>query len=186
MSGEPHIILPGMLVVVAATISSGYLTKRESVFLSLLRARGFVYRTDPMAQSLRRIGVVNALDKRVVTLPREAQAEDIDQILADKPRWIRITDLEGPDILLKAVDLVHAREQAPDEAVYDLLEIPGDRKQTAVIDDHASLQEAHEQMEETGRQVLLVVNPTVPGIPRVVGVLTRQHIEDSYLNGSGL
>ena len=186
MSGEPHIILPGMLVVVAATISSGYLTRRESIFLILLRARGYVYRTNPMAQTLRRIGVVNALDRAVVTLPREASIADIDAALADKPRWIRVGKLEGPDILLKAVDLVRAREQSPDESVYDLLDIPGERRQTAVIGDHATLQEVHELMEETGRQVLLVVDPTVPGIPRLLGVLTRQAIEDSYLNGSKL
>jgi len=185
LSGEPNIILPGMLVVVTATISSGYLTRRESVFLSLLRARGYVYRTDPLAQSLRRVGVVSAVDKRVVSLPREAASGDIDRALADKPQWIRITKLEGPDVVLKAADLVHAREQSPDTTTYDLLEIPGERKQADTIINYATLQEAHEQMLRDGRGILLVINPNVPGIPRLVGVLTREAIEDSYQHGHG-
>ena len=180
LSGEPHVILPGMLVVVSATITSGYLTGRESVYHGLLRARGLVYRTDPVAQSLRRVGVVSVMDQRVETLPRRPDAEQVDAALAHGPQWIQIRQQDDASMVLKAVDLVQARRGSPNDARYDLLAIPADRRRTAVIDMRASLQEARETLDETGSTVLLVINQTVPGIQRVRGVLTRDAIENSY------
>lgn len=42
LSTNPHIIMPGMLVVVTACLFSSQALKQDSVFLSLLRDRGFV------------------------------------------------------------------------------------------------------------------------------------------------
>lgn len=180
MSGEPHVILPGMLAVVAATITSGYLTGRESVFHALLRTRGLIYREDPVVQSLRRIGVVGVMERGVDSLPRVASAQRVDQTLGGQPKWIRIQQDGDGTVVLKAVDLLQARRQRPDQAEYDLMEIPAGRYQTAAIDMRASLHEAQDLLDKTGTQVLLVVSQNVPGITRLQGVLTRQDIEHSY------
>ena len=57
---------------------------------------------------------------------------------------------------------------------------PGKRVQTAPIDIQASLHEAQEKMAESGAEALYVVSQTVPGIPRVYGVLTKEDIESGY------
>jgi hypothetical protein len=44
----------------------------------------------------------------------------------------------------------------------------------------ATLQEAQDRLTETGAEALYVVSQTVPGIPRVLGVLTPEDIESSY------
>jgi len=180
LTGEPNLIFPGMLAVVAATITSGYIGRRESVFHGLLRARGLDYRNDPMAQSLRRIGVASVMDRRMVVLPREITAARADETLAEKPTWILIRDTEQADELLAAVDLVRVRKEAPDEESYDLIEIPATRLQTIHIDMGATLQEAQANLENSGVEALYVVSQTVPGIPRVLGVVTRADIEKSY------
>ncbi|TCK17976.1 H+/Cl- antiporter ClcA [Thiogranum longum] len=180
LTGEPNLILPGMLVVVAATITSGYVGRRESVFQGLLRTRGLDYRNDPAAQSLRRIGVGSVMNRQVVTLPRRVSPAEVDEALAGKPVWILVREAGRADTLLPAVDLVRARRDAPDQESYDLIDVPGERVQTLPVDMGATLQEAQEKMRESGAGALYVISQTVPGIPRVLGVLTAEDIENSY------
>ncbi len=180
LTGEPNFILPGMLAVVAATITSGRIGRRESLFQGLLRARGLDYRSDPMAQSLRRIGVASVMTRRIAVLPRRVSAADADGALAAQPLWILVRESGEADVLLAAVDLVRARKEAPDEETYDLIDLPGERLHTATVDMGATLQEAHDRLTDTGAEALCVISQTVPGIPRVLGVLTPEDIESSY------
>ena len=180
LTGSTSLIFPGMLAVVAATIAGGYIGRRESVFHSLLRARGLDYRNDPMAQSLRRIGVASVMNRRVVVLSRQVTSAEADKALAGQPSWILVRGTEQADVLLAAIDLVRVRKEAPDEEHYDLLAMPGERLQTRPIDMGATLQEAQQMIEKSGAEALIVVSQTVPGIPRLLGVLTPADIENSY------
>ena len=180
LTGEPNFILPGMLAVVAATITAGRIGRRESLFHGLLRARGLDYRNDPMAQSLRRIGVASVMSRRVVVLPRLVTPADADKALAEQPLWILVREGDRADMLLAAVDLVRARKELPDEDGYDLIELPGERLQVTSVDMRATLQEAQDRLMQTGAEALYVISQTVPGIPRVLGVLTPEDIENSY------
>ena len=78
------------------------------------------------------------------------------------------------------MDLVRARKESPDEENYDLIELPGARLQTATVDMRATLQEAQDRFRDSGAEALCVISQTVPGIPRVLGVLTPEDIESSY------
>lgn len=180
LTGDPDFILPGMLAVVAATIAAGRIGRRESLFQSLLRARGLDYRNDPVVQSLRRIGVASIMDRRVVALSREANAASVDRALAAQPLWVLLRATGEPDLLLAAVDLVRARKEMPDAQSYDLLAVPGERLQATPIDMGATLQEAWDKLHDSNAELLYVISQTVPGIPRVIGVLTREDIESSY------
>jgi hypothetical protein len=180
LTGNPNFILPGMLAVVAATITSGSIGRRESIFQGLMRSLGLDYRNDPVAQSLRRIGVAGVMNRQVNVLPREASAETIDAALSQHPVWILVEEDSTPVVLLPAVDLVRSRKESPELDTLDLRGFPGKRLQTAPIDIQASLHEAQEKMTETGAEALYVVSQTVPGIPRVYGVLTREDIESGY------
>lgn len=180
LTGEPNILLPGMLAIVAATITSGRLSGRESLFHGLLHARGLVYRVDPLTQSLRRIGVASVMNRSVVALPRQVTASQVDEALVKQPTWILVREEDKADTLLKAVSLVMARKEQPEEEGYDLLDIPGERLTVEAIDNRASLQEAQEQLQKSSAQVLYVVSQSVPGVPRVQGVVTQQEIENSY------
>jgi CIC family chloride channel protein len=180
LTGEPNFILPGMLAVVAATITAGRIGRRESLFHGLLRARGLDYRNDPMAQSLRRIGVASVMSRRVVVLPRLVTPADADKALAEQPLWILVREGDEADMLLAAVDLVRARKELPDEDGYDLIELPGERLQVTTVDMRATLQEAQDRLMQTGAEAVYVISQTVPGIPRVLGVLTPEDIENSY------
>lgn len=183
LTGEPHFILPGMLAVVAATITAGRAGRPESIFHTLLRARGLDYRNDPVSQSLRRMGVAGVMDRKVTPLARWASAAEVDAAVAAAPSWILVREPERPEVLLAAVDLVRARKELPDAEQYDLLDIPGTRLQTAPIDMRATLQEAEELIGASGAEALYVTSRTVPGIERVYGVLRPDDIVRSYRVG---
>ena len=181
LTGTPHVIFPGMLAVVAATVSAGICTQRESAFQALLREFGMDYRNDPLTQSLRRVGVTAAMDKSVVVvLDRQMQRERAEAELAKDPRWILIREPEQPSLLLAAVDLVRALKNAPDQEAFDLRELPAQRLETVEIDPQANLQEAHERIHNTGAEALYIARFSAPGIKRVYGILTPRMIERAY------
>jgi CIC family chloride channel protein len=113
LTGEPRFILPGMLAVVASTIVSGRLHHRESLFHSLLRAKGVDYRSDPLSKSLRRIGVAGVMSRSIEVLPRRVDAAEVDRTLGSQPAWVLIKEDEVPTLALAGVDLAYTRKQSP-------------------------------------------------------------------------
>jgi len=97
LTANPNIILPGMLAVVVSGIVSSHLFGRESIFLTLLKARGLDMRNDPVAQSLRRVGVASALDPSFVHAPRELSIAAAESLLEHQPLWIIINDDDDKD-----------------------------------------------------------------------------------------
>ena len=180
LTGNPHIIFPGMLAVIAATLVSGQLHGRESMYVAMLRAMGRDYRNDPIAQSLRKVGVGAVMNRSLVTLPRHVERATLDNALRETPRWILIREKGEAELLLSAVDVARELLTEKGDETIDLMALPGSRLQAGAIDFQASLQEARERIRESGAEALYVTRTTVPGIPRVYGVLTSSDIEDSY------
>ena len=180
LTDNPNIIFPGMLAVITATLTSGWLHGRESVFQALLRAMGVDYRNDWIARGLRQVGVAAVMNRSFVQLPTRVERPLAEQALADKPRWLLLHRDDAPALLMPAVDLVRNLQEQPDAAELDLLAMPADRLTTASIDFQASLQEAQQEMHRSGAEALCVTRLTVPGLPRIYGVLTRDDILSGY------
>jgi CIC family chloride channel protein len=180
LTDNPNIIFPGMLAVITATLTSGWLHGRESAFQALLRAAGVDYRNDWMTRGLRQVGVAAVMNRSFVQLPPRVERPQAEQALADKPRWVLLNRDNAPALLMPAVDLVRALQDQPDVTELDLLTMPADRLTAGSIDFQASLQEAQEEMHRTGAEALYVTRLTIPGLPRVYGVLTRDDILSGY------
>jgi len=188
LTANPNIILPGMLVVVVSGITSSHLFGRESVFLTLLKARGLDMRNDPVAQSLRRVGVVSALDPSFVHAPHELSIAAAENLLEHQPLWIIIIDDndENP-VLLVAADLALFLETQPEtfNGKIDLLEIPAQRENITSIQQQATLQEALDLMNEKSVDVLCVnITPANNALKNrkadIIGILTRENVEAHY------
>ncbi len=181
LSGNPNIIMPGLLAVITASLSARRLYGVESVFLLLMRARGLDYRNDPVAQHLRRLAVSAAMDRSVAVLPVKTDRAEAEAVLGEQqPRWILAQDGMTPVAVLPAADLARAMENDPYARPVDLPEMPADRRDVAPIALEATLQEALERVRGTEADVLYVTRPAAPGIIRVYGVLTEADIERSY------
>ena len=172
--------LQAPLAVVTSTLTSGYLHGRESAFQALLRTMGVDYRNDWIARGLRQVGVAAAMNRSFAELSPRVERPVAEQALADKPRWLLLRGNDAPAQLMPAADLARNLQEQPDMSELDLLDMPAVRLSAAPIDFQASLQEAHEEMHRRGAEALYVTRLTVPGLPRVYGVLTREDMLSGY------
>ena len=184
LTGNPHIIWPGMLAVIAAYGVSRVVFGQQPIFITLMRARGLDYRNDPVVQTLRSVGVGAVMNPGVAVLPRVAKPDAIDAALASSPAWVLVLGREGAAVALPAVDLARERMKVSATAEMDLLEVPAERRQLAPIGLQATLQEAVEVMDQSGVDGLYVLRPAAwDGTPGY-GIITRADIDKSYRYGA--
>ena len=179
LTANPHIILPGMLAIVFANIIVFERFKLDSIFLTLLRARGLDYRNDPVSQALRRVSVANAMQREFTLLPETVSHQQAKQALAKNPLWIILQQDQTPVSLMPAADLARAIEESEDDEI-DLFNIPASRLNLTKASLHDSLQEALDLLNTHHAEALYITRITAPTIERTYGILTRQDIESHY------
>jgi len=184
LTHNPGVIMPGMLVIVVAGLTASVLFRKESLFVSLLKANGLDYSANPVMQALRRVGVTSVMEKNFVRLERNLSRERAEELLIHEPEWLLVDEGGEPVVLMPAVDLArHIQEQTEEDGCMediDLLGIPARREQVAAVDLQSTLQEALDILESGEGEALFVARMTVPGIRRIYGVLTRDHVESAY------
>jgi len=180
MTGNPHIIMPGMLALVAAVLVSRDVFGKESVFLVMMKTRGLDYHDNPVTQALRRVGVASVMDRSLETLPATAERELIITTLEQEPHWILLTVENNPVTLMPAVDLARHMQTDNTSDTLDLTDIPAQRQEIAPINFQATLQEALDALNSSEAEALYVTRQTAPGINRIYGILTRSDIDKNY------
>ncbi|HID46463.1 MAG TPA: chloride channel protein [Chromatiaceae bacterium] len=182
LTNNPQIIVPGMLVVIIAGLTASELFGQESLFITMLKAKGLDYQQHPVLAALRRIGVANSMDKDFVRSPRHIDPDQGWKLLENKPRWIVITEDHTPTAILSGINLagyLEGAQERPQEDI-DLMEIPGKRLQLSPVHLHETLQEALDKLNKGEGEALYVRRMSAPGIWRVYGILTREQIESAY------
>ena len=180
LTANPHIILPGMLALVAAVLTSREIFGKDSVYLLLLKARGLDIRDTALSQALRRIGVASVMERRLESVPRMTDQQQAAHALSGEPLWILVTEDAVPCCIMPAADLARYLQQNDSDSI-DLLAIAAERQEVRPIDFQATLQEAQELLAREGVEALYITRHAVPGISRIYGILTRQVIDRSYL-----
>lgn len=185
LTHNPQLIMPGMLAVVVAGLTASELFRKESLFITMLKANGMDYKQNPVLQALRRVGVASVMDKHFVSSKRLINHQQAAELLQNHPAWILIEEDRQPVVLLRAIDLVSYLQSEPvvegqDDSI-DLISIPGrERLQLAPLHLHATLQEALEELDQGKGEALYVRRMTAPGNWHIYGVLTRKHVESAY------
>ena len=185
LTGNPNLILPAMLAIIAANITAREFFSQESVFALLMRDAGLDFRSDPVSQSLRHIAVARVMNRSFVELDEEIASERIESILSDTPQWIIIRTEDEKRLLLPAGDLARVLEQAKELAeelpeTLNLTKIPGQRMSITGIHLQASMHEARTVLEREGAEALYVRRPIAPMTDRTFGVILRADIQQSY------
>ncbi|MCP5324948.1 MAG: chloride channel protein [Oceanospirillaceae bacterium] len=191
LTGNPNIILPGMLVVVIASMTYTEIFKQKSLFQSLLLMRGLDLQQAPIVKTLRNAAVVQATNQQVKVLPQYVPLERAQAALQDNPRWIVI---EGDDDkvsgILAAADLSFALD--PDHLdeewlvakseipTLDLMALPAKRKPTKPIFMQANLQEALDLMHNEGIEALTVHFGEHGKTSTILGVVEADNIHNFY------
>lgn len=181
LTSNPNIILPGMLAVIASGITSSHVFGCGPVFLTMLKAQGLDYRSNPVAQSLRRTGVASVLNQAFVSSSRELHKNAVAKLLENQPLWILLEGPETSHTLLLAADLArHATALTDSEDIIDLMEIPAKRFDIIEIREQATLQEALGIMDENSVDALYVTRHAANKSATILGVVTRQTVESYY------
>ena len=178
LTGNQSIIFPAMLAVVSANLAARELFKSDSIFLSQFRSFGLDYRNDPIAQSLRRIGVESVMNKSYVMSEPLIQRNVANNHLKGGPDWLLIRRPEG-NLLMPATDLARYLEKEDDEEI-KLLEIPAKRRELAQISLASTLQHAQRVINESEAEALYVTKKIGPSADRIFGIITQEDIEKHY------
>lgn len=179
LTANPNIILPGMLAIVGANLISSQLFGKESVFIMLMRARGLDYYDDPVAQSLRRISIATAMKQDIFSTPAQLERDKADELLRQLPQWLVVLNPEKPTYLMPGADLArHVKSR--DYEIIDLDLFPASRRHAVAIDLRATLQEGLEQLRQQRADALYVVDQASPDSHEVLGIVTREDIEEHY------
>ncbi len=180
LTHNPQVVMPGMLAIVVASLTSSELFRKKSLFITMLQASGLDYRTDPVMQSLRRVGVASIMQQDFLRCSSLLTRDKAAHILAQAPEWILIDERDGNTLsLMPGVDLAHAAEEGSEDLL-DLLTIPARRFQLTNISELATLQEALEKLQESGAEALYVERIGRYRPFSVQGILTREQIESAY------
>ncbi|MDJ0808194.1 MAG: chloride channel protein [Gammaproteobacteria bacterium] len=180
LTHNPQVVMPGMLAIVVASLTSSELFHKKSLFITMLQASGLDYRSDPVMQSLRRVGVASVMNRDFLRCSSRLTRESAAQVLDQAPEWILIDQQGDADAtLMPGVDLARVMEEGHDRE-FDLLEIPARRYQLTNISMLATLQEALERLDESGAEALYVERIGRSRAVSIQGILTREQIESAY------
>lgn len=203
LTRNPHIILPGMLIITTSSLITSEAFGKKSLFLTMLKSQGMSYHNSPVIQALRRVSVGAIMDRSILRTERYLTAEEAQKMLKSEPKWLIIEGSNGPTALMPAVDLARymedvkaARHEAekkaekkadsaetlPEEppAKIDLINIPANRRDIGPVQYQATLDEALNVFDQSSVEALYVQRHVAPTIQRIYGVLLKSDIESYY------
>jgi len=189
LTRNPHIILPGMLIITTSTLITSEAFGQKSLFLTVLKSQGLSYQSSPVIQALRRVSVAAIMDKSILRIERHLTTGEARKALKAEPKWLVVEGSNGPTSLLPAVDLaryledhdeVTADNDAEPPKSIDLMDIPANRRDIAPVQYQATLEEALQEFETTSAEALYVQRHVAPMIQRIYGVVLKSDIESYY------
>ncbi|MEO2177487.1 MAG: chloride channel protein [bacterium] len=185
LTQNPGIILPAMLVIIVANMTSGQVFHMKSVFLMQMEMIGLEFRQNPLSMALNRSAVASIMSRSFERVSAKISRPEAMKIIEASPDWLLVNDSDpadnenGPVFILRTLDLTAFLAGAQREQI-DLNEIPATRKDVAPILLQATLQEALDVLNDTGLQALYVNRISSPMFDSVVGIVTREDIESYY------
>ncbi|RRJ83455.1 chloride channel protein [Aestuariirhabdus litorea] len=176
LTHNPNIILPAMLAVVIASLTSRYLLGQGSLFAELL-GREMADPRSLLEQGLHREGVANIMDGGLVHLPRQCPLALAQELLRDAHKWVVVVEEESPRWIFRADELRLQMTEPDRPEALDLLSIPALRKDIAPISDQATVQEALQALHDAGTEALYVRDRKSN---RAIGIVTQEFIQQHY------
>jgi len=179
---NPGIIMPGMLTIVAAQLTSRVIFNKQSLFLTMLRTNDQDYQVNPISLTLRRIGVASLLEKNFVRSTRIVTRKRAEEIVKSGLEWIIISHNGSPSLILPMMDLAKylaLSTEGLDEI--DLIEIPAKRLQLEPISLQNNLLQAHAKFKN-GAEALYVVfkEDKATDQARIYGILLPDMVTAAY------
>ena len=181
LTRNSNVILPGMLAIVTAGLTSSVLFGQHSIYRMLMRDRGMDYRNNPLGQAFGRVGVVNIMNRNVQCSHKAITRGQAKNLVKGGTEWIVIQE-DSLVSLLPATDLTNflMENEGPEDMQIDLLNIPAKRLQAGYIDLQATVSSAREQLLKTDADALCICADPASTTSKIYGVLTYGTLKKSY------
>ncbi|WP_444943456.1 chloride channel protein [Microbulbifer sp. ZKSA006] len=198
---NPHILFPGMMMIVVATLVSRQLFSTNGLYQETLRALNKAGMPSWRQQMLSSVGVASEMDQNFVVTPREISRATAKALIQRHPQWILIDLPQEPaPQLLRAADLATFLRGVPKEAIadnnstspvpetvknpediIDLLRLPGERRQLASLSWRATMLEASQKLEKSGADGLYICRHKSGSLDnRTAGIILPLQINNFY------
>ncbi|MFK8021638.1 MAG: chloride channel protein [Pseudomonadales bacterium] len=198
LTNSAYIMLPGMLAIISATLTSNGVFGQNSAQHATLLSQGFRIQSDPLSQALQRASVSSLMDRNFRHVAHVMTYEQVEKLLENRPRWLLLSPPESSKQLVDSTDLVLHMEELTAEIAklvdntdsddtdekhqndIALLELAGKQRVLADIQPQATLREALETMNATQADALYVSAPPMALYVPPSGIITRDDIENYY------
>ena len=186
LTANPNSILPGMVVIVSATLTSRVLFGHESIYITMLRSRGLDYRHDPVAVALSRTGVGAIMNRHFALAPAPIDVAGAERIFDGSAEWIVLAEngamraainREGLESFVAGLDSDASREST------ELLAAHG--QPCVTVRNDASLRDALDAMNADKVDVAVITGSARRDTANAYGVLTRAQIHAAVRYGGG-
>ncbi|MCB1620081.1 MAG: chloride channel protein [Thiothrix sp.] len=179
LAGNESIVLPAMLAIVTASLTSKVIFHHDSLFRSLLRARGLDHSSSPVVQRLHMIGAASIMNRSFILCERQLSRNAASLILHRGNQWLVLTGPERkPEAMVQALEVQRFMEAHPEAETIDLSDIPGKYLKLVAISFRASLQDVMESLNASGVEAVYLQREQER---RIYGVITRTQIAKAYL-----
>lgn len=179
LTNNSNIILPAMLVIIVANMTSRQLFGFESIFTTQMRILGLETEQKPLSQALNRASVASIMSRSFERTQASISRDQARMLLLEKPVWLLVDDANGPSSIVRSEDLLNYLASSKDEQI-DLNEIPATRFDVQPILIQATLSEALDMLNSSGVQGIYVNRISAPLMDSVVGIVTKSDIESYY------
>ncbi|WP_311945076.1 chloride channel protein [Halomonas piscis] len=189
LTHTPNMMLPGMLTVVVACLTSRQLTGSKGFFNSALSGSRHPLQ-HPLMQALSRVSVPAVMERNLVRTRRMITPAAAHKLLETNPVWLIIerSSQKKPLLALRGSALARwliehetpIRQGHRDYQRIDLMEIPGQRLELAPIGLQATLSEAFIALQDESLGALYVVHGRHLKQRRISGIITRGAVERYY------
>ena len=179
LTNSPGIILPAMLVIVIANMTSSQVFGVRSLFVLQMEILGIEFRENPVPMTLNRGSVASIMTRSFKRVAPVIELDAARLLVLQKPEWLMVNVEGRPDFILRTEDLTQHLSSESKEQI-DLTAIPTTRKDITGIYVQATLSEALDPLNQSGVQALFVNRISAPLLDSPVGILTREDIESFY------
>ena len=177
---NPNIILPAMVAIIVANLTTRNMFNMPSSLLAMLHAQGLDYRLEPLAQVLSRASVAKAMQRDFLSCETLVSQEQAKQLLSQNKMWLVVTNQLLPTNVLPMMNIKSFLERdilCANEAV-NLERIPAQRFEVVKVNLRSTLNDALQKMNNKDTDLLCVYDHS----NELIGILTRSHIENYYNN----
>ena len=174
LSNNPGIILPAMLIIVVANVTSSEIFKTRSIFQNNLgqKKSGF---SPELSRFLNRFGVSTVTNFNFVVLPPDADKAMVEAALEKNPEWL-VIDYPGENKGIISQGAVTMALENPEFTLQKLEQA----QEVTPVSMQATLLEALQTLDEKERAFGYVTRPDKGGEPGISGVISQDAIISFY------